>query len=247
MQNIIELAIIILISYLIIYLLEDNKEHYNTSVVGYNNIEVPAYSIPNIFDSETQELIGIFKEAFDDDDVEPLGFKEHNPYIPFPFNASIKELIIDYMKTNIKRFKGDKLEILNDLNKIYYKDYDNDRIFIFNVSLVNNTRFSSRDVRVKLRIKNIGDFIKGVKTEQNEIDYKTDISYQNIVNVLVILSIRLVKSEYIQFEFNGFDSLQPNYYQIKNALGLTEPFITTGKDMIITEEMKKDFIKDEMT
>jgi hypothetical protein len=177
------------------------------------------------------------------------------------------------MKTNIERFKGHKMQITSDLNKLYYKDSDNDRIFIFNISLVNNTRFMTRNLRIKLKIKNINNFIKDIKTEpseiepskleqnniepskieqnniepskieQNNIEYRTDIPSQTIINASEILSIRLDKNNYARFELQGFDSLNPYYYQIKNILGLTEPFVTSGRDMIITDKMKKDFVK----
>ena len=262
--DIVALFVIILISYIIMsYLFDDTKEHYVTSIVGYNNTKIPAYSISSKFDLETSELVKVFKDKFSDDKVDSLGFKEHNPYIPFPFEASIKKLIIDYMKTNIERFKGHKMQITSDLNKLYYKDSDNDRIFIFNISLVNNTRFMTRNLRIKLKIKNINNFIKDIKTEpseiepskleqnniepskieQNNIEYRTDIPSQTIINASEILSIRLDKNNYARFELQGFDSLNPYYYQIRNILGLTEPFVTSGRDMIITDKMKKDFVK----
>lgn len=245
MQDIVALFIIILISYIIVsYLFDNKKEHYVTSIVGYNNIAIPVYYIPNIFESETKELVKLFKDTFSDDNLETLGFKEHNPYIPFPFEASIKKLIIDYMKTNIGKFKGHKLEITSDLNKLYYKESGNDRIFIFNISLVDNTKFMSRNLKVKLKIKGIDNFIKGIKTEQSEIDYRTNIPSQTIINASEILSIRLDKNNYARFELRGLDSLQPNYYQIKNILGLMDPFVTSGRDMIITDKMKKDFVKE---
>jgi hypothetical protein len=244
MQDIVALFIIILISYIIVSYLFDNKEHYVTTIVGSNNIAIPAYYIPNVFESETKELVKLFKDTFSDDNVEPLGFKEQNPYIPFPFESSIKKLIIDYMKTNIGKFNGQKLEITSDLNKLYYKESGNDRIFIFNISLVNNTKFMSRNLRVKLKIKDINNFIRGVKTDQSEIDYRIDIPSQTIINASEILSIRLDKNNYARFELQGIDSLLPNYYQIKNILGLMEPFVTSGRDMIITDKMKKDFVKE---
>lgn len=245
MQDIVALFVIILISYIIVsYFFDNKKEHYVTSIVGYNNIDIPSYHIPSIFDLETRELVKVFKDKFSDDNVEPFGFKEHNPYIPFPFEASIKKVIIDYMKINIEKFKGHKLEITSDLNKLYYKDLNNDRVFIFNISLLDNTKFMTRNLRIKLKVKNINNFIKDVKTEQGEIDYRTDIPSQTVINSSNILSIRLDANNYARFELGSIDSLRPNYYQIKNVLGLMDPFVTSGRDMIITDEMKKDFIKE---
>ena len=57
MQDIVALFIIILISYIIVSYFDNKKEHYVTSIVGYNNIEIPKYYIPNVFNSETTELV----------------------------------------------------------------------------------------------------------------------------------------------------------------------------------------------
>ena len=44
------------------------------------------------------------------------------------------------------------------------------------------------------------------------------------------------------FSIKGTDMLRPNYYEIKNYLYLMDPFVTSGRDMIINDKMKKDFI-----
>lgn len=253
MHDIIALFLIFVFVYLVYSSV--SKEHYVTTIVGYNNIAIPAYYIPNIFETETKELIKVFKEAFKDDNVEPIGYKEHNPYIPFPFEAPIKKLIIDYLKTNIPKFKGHKLEITTDLNKLYYRNSGDDRLFIFNVNLLDNTQFMTRNVRVKIRIKNILKFIKdntdyelGEQTmaerKNAEINYRTNIPAQTVINSTDLLSIRLDKNNYARFTLTGQDALKPNYYQIKNVLGLMDPFVTSGRDMVISEKVKKDFEKE---
>jgi hypothetical protein len=255
MQDIVALFIIIVVSYLILsYLFDNKKEHYITTIVGSNNIAIPAYHISNLFDTETEELNVLFKKEFKDDDMEPVSFKEHNPYIPFPFETPFKKFIIDYLKTNLDKFKGHKLEITSDINKLYYKDIGNDRIFIFNVNIVDNTKFMTRNIRIKLKIKDIIKFIRddtdytgyvGMnKKQEAAINYRTNIPAQTTINSIELLSIRLDKNNYARFELNGVDSLRPDYYQIKNVLGLMDPFLTSGKDMIVTNKMKKDFIKD---
>lgn len=248
MQDIVTLFVLFLLCYSIYKVLFEVKENYVTEIVGYNNIVVPTFYIPNIFETETQELIKVFKEAFKDDNVEPVGYKEHNPNIPFPFEAPIKKFIIDYLKSNINKFKGHKLEITSDLNKVYYKDDGIDRLFIFNINLVDNTQFMTRNVRVKIKIKKIANFIKddkdynvGANTKKPEVDYRTSIPAQTVINAIELLSIRLDKNNYARFELSGLDSLRPNFYQIKNVLGLMDPFVTSGRDMIVTDKMKTEF------
>lgn len=251
MQEIITLFLFLVLCYSIYTVLFESKETYITEIVGYNNIVIPAFYIPNIFETETKELVQIFKESFKDDIIEPIGYKEHNPYIPFPFETPIKKFIIDYLKKNIDKFKGHKLEITSDLNKVYYKDENQDRLFIFNINLVDNTKFMTRNIRIKLKIKNILDFIKK-ETDYDaentikdaEVNYRTNIPAQTVINSIELLSIRLDKNNYARFEYTGLDSLKPNYYQIKNVLGLMDPFVTSGRDMLITDNMKKNFEKD---
>lgn len=251
MRDILALFILILISYFVYIFLFNIKEHYVTTIVGYNNIAIPSNYIPSLFDSETKELMQVFNVYFPDDNVETLGYKEHNPYIPFPFEASIKKMIIDFLKTNIDRFKGHKLEITSNLNKVYFKNDRQDRIFIFNINLVDNTKFMTRNLKFKIKIKDIRKFIKdesdyvsnsNVKVE-SEIDYRTNIPMQTVINATSLLSIRLDKNNYARFEFKSLDSLQPNYYQINNVLGLMDPFMTSGQSMIVSSKMKQDFDK----
>jgi hypothetical protein len=253
MQDIVAVFFLLVIVYFIYS--SFHKEHYVTTIVGSNNILIPAYYIPNIFETETKELIKVFKDAFKDDNIEPIGYKEHNPYIPFPFEAPIKKLIIDYLKTNVSKFKGHKLEITTDLNKLYYKNSGQDRLFIFNINLLDNTQFMTRNVRVKIRIKNILRFIKDdtdykggeetmIERKNAEINYRTNIPAQIVINSTELLSIRLDKNNYARFTLTGQDALKPNFYQIKNILGLMDPFVTSGRDMILTEQMKRDFDKE---
>jgi hypothetical protein len=250
MQDIVVVFIIIIIlSYLLFrFIFGDNKEHYETSTVGYNSIKIPDYKIDSLFDTETKELDEVFKVAFKDDNIEPIGFKIHNPYIPFPFDIPIKKLIINYLKNNIDKFKNNKLEIMNNISKIYYKDIGNDRIFIFNVSIINNTKFMTRNLRVKIKLKDIIKFMKdnidntNIDKKGELTDYRTNISVDTIINAIELLSIRLDNNNYAIFKLTGIDSLTPELYEIKNRLGLMDPFLTSERDMIITEKMNKDFI-----
>lgn len=250
------LFIIVLLSYFIFALVFDIKEHYNTSIVGYNSVNIPKYDIPSIFETETSELIKIFHETFKDENIDPLllEFKEHNPYIIFPFESAIKQLIIDYLTKNINILKNNKLDITGGLNKLYYKDVGSDRLFIFNINLVNNTKLFTISLRVKIKINDIKRFItdstKSIeygyieRKEGKEIDYKTDIPIQTIINATQILSIRVDKNNYNIVNYIGLDKLRPNYYQINNVLGLMDPFLTSGSKMILTNEMKENFAKE---
>lgn len=246
MKDIIVIFIIVVMSYLLFKMIfGDNKEHL---MVGYNSINIPENKISTLFDIENDELSKILKTSFKDN-IDSIGFKNHNPHIFSPFNEPIKRFIIDYLKNNIERFKKDKLQIVSDINNLFYKDDGNDRIFIFNVSIINNTRFMTINLKVKIKVKDIKNFIQtDIDSDIMKIseltNYKTNIPVNNMLNAMELLSMRLENNIYKTFQFNGIDILEPQFYEIKNILGLMEPFLTSRKDMMITKQIKQQFIKD---
>lgn len=216
-----------------------NKESFS-NVVGYNNIFIPVNRIPSAYDNETKEITNIFNKLFKQDlcNFDLSTYKLYNNYIEFPFNNIIKKMLSDYLKKSVDKFKKDKIEINSDINHMYWKDVNNDRLFIFNVNLLNNTHFLTRNIQVKIIIKNIKDFM-------NNDNYRTDIPAAKLILSTDILCIKLDVDNYSKIEdtIQGFDNLQPNFYNIKNSLYLMDPFITSGKDMFITQHMNDEFKK----
>lgn len=250
MHNILLLFLLLCLLY---YILFQSKEHYVTDVVAYNNVRVPTYIIPSILETETKELTKLFQALSKDSDFKIDKYNIQNPYLPFPFNNPLKKFVIDYLKQNVEEYKEHKLEITSDLNDVYWLDVDNDRLFIFNVNLVNNTKFMTRNIVVKLRIKNIKQFIKGpedysvnerVDPKNALTNYKTNIPVATLLNSTEMLGIQLGRMNIVLEDIKGMDKLDLPYYQIKNTLHLMDPFITSGKDMIITSTMKKNFEKE---
>jgi len=227
----------ILLLLFIIYKCKECKEQYKDTV-GYNNSSVLSNKILSIYESETLEITSIFNELFknSDCDFDTSTYLMHGTYIEFPFNNIIKKMISDYLKENVSKFKKDKIEINADINHMYWKNTGNDRLFIFNVNLLNNTRFMTRNIVVKILIKDIKNFM-------NDNDYKTDIPALTLVLSTNILCIKLDTDNYISeiSSYTGFDKLEPQYYQIKNGLHLMSPFMTSSNDLIITDNMKIDF------
>ena len=129
--------------------------------------------------------------------------------------------------------RGHDIVIPGNFNNLYYKDIENDRIFIFNTSVIDNTRFISINLQVKIKIKNIKDFLQNYdkNTVEENINYIQII--QNNVDI-ELLSLRIDEQMFAKFTYPGIDSLQPNMYQLKNRLGLMYPYITSNKDMTIT-------------
>jgi hypothetical protein len=231
-------VLIIIAIILYIYVSRNNEQFIEEIVVGYNHINVPLNKIPTAYDNETRELTDIFSRLFKDEDnnFDLATYNLYSDYIEFPFNNIIKKMIADYIK-NVGVFNKDKIEINADINRLYWKNDGNNRLFIFNVNLLNNTRFMTRNIQVKIMIKNINNFTNGN-------DYRTDVPSATLTSSTDMLYIKLDTDNYfskIKDNYTGIDKLEPNYYNIKNTLFLMDPFLTSGNNMILTNDMKTNF------
>lgn len=208
----------------------------NFEIVGFNDNTIPDYKIKNIYDTETEKLTSILKSLFKDNDMTKTGYTIYGKYLDFPFANVIKHMIADFLKTNVSIFAKDKLEVNSNINDLYWKDVGNDRLFIFNVNLLNNTHFLTRTINVKIMIQNIKSFLNGE-------NYRTDVPSATLTNSIKILSIMLGTSNYIKdfIGFSGVDTLEPVQYNIENTLHLMDPFITSGNQMVITPTMMSRF------
>lgn len=232
-------SIILLLLVFVIYIYNQCKEGYkNVDTVGYNNSFVISNDIVSIYDRETLDLTNIFSDLFKDSDCDfdTDTYLVYGTYIEFPFNDIIKRIICDYLKKNVSKFKKDKIEINADINHMYWKNINDDRLFIFNVNLLNSTNFMTRNIKVKILIKNINNFMNGN-------DYKTNVLFSTLLLSTNILCIKLDKDNYVSKSslYTGFDKLDPEYYEIKNQLHLMAPFMTSSSDLIITNNMKINF------
>jgi hypothetical protein len=233
---------IILIICIVIVIFLTNKE--TLTIVGYNNIDVPEnpLSIPYFMDSKA--ISKSLKSILRDDNVHWSGYNIHNDLLPFPFKEGLRKILTDYLKNNIIQLKNDNLEITSNFSNIHWKDDGNDRIFIFNIHLINNTVFISRNLRVKIKIKMIKDFLKDDNPNIQftfQTNYKDNIDIPLLSSAIDILSIRLESDVYPVDTIDGVDALQPTFYLIKNELSLMYPYSTSKKESTITEDMKIKF------
>ena len=114
------------------------------------------------------------------------------------------------------------------------------RSFIFNVTVVDPDTFASRELKVKLLVKNIEQFlnpapVNSVSTQRSYISPPDqDQVRQNV-------QIQYLGLEEDMFGIvNSTDEVQ-HFYEIKNKYFLMDPFLTSGKDMIINDKMKASF------
>lgn len=219
--------------------------HEYFTIVAYNTAYIPKYTIPNLFDIETVQIQKKLFKASIDHDIDttitqtisassPKIYSLYNNNLLFPFSNQFKKLIEDFLKIHLTT---DKLQI-SDPRNIYWKNDSYDRIFIFHTSMRNIDNFTSKNLIVKIKVKNIGEFF-----ENNSLEYSSRIHPQHILDNSIILNISLDTTNFTTriSTFNGIDTYKPNHYEIQNHLSLLDPFYTSGNSMIITKDMKDKF------
>jgi hypothetical protein len=229
---------IILIIILLVFLYKHTFENFE--IVAYNNTIVSENKIDSIYDIESNTLQSLFdnlnlkNKDFKESNLDKQ-FKLVNSNLKFPFSNIFKKLIIEYIHDSIPKYKKDKVYILGKVNNIYQKDEVLSRTFIFNFTLVNPVNFFTRNIKIRLNINNINVFLDDTFNYFDAID-------ENLVRLNTNLeSITLDKNDYINFTFNPIDKLYEPYYLIKNKYYLLDPFLTSGRESIITNNDKIKF------
>lgn len=223
----------------ILYILLSPKIFETFNTTSYNSFEIPDNPIETIYDKETRVLTSLFdslsftnKTKLDNED----DFTNLNPNISFPLENTFNKAVTEFLKSNIESFRKDKIYILGKLANIKYKDVSGDRFFVFNVTLVNPTKFFTRSVKTILKLSGIEKFVLQSDTSKY-LDYIEALVQDSIF----VQSIVIDTDKTTQSTVEGFDSLHPNMYRIKNRLHLTDPFLTSSSEMMINESMKQKF------
>jgi ABC-type lipoprotein release transport system permease subunit len=114
-----------------------------------------------------------------------------------------------------------------------------DKSFIFDITVVDPETFVSRQLKAKLLLTNAQLFIKptSIGTQPNFISPPDE----ELIRKNVKLQFLGMQQDVLDFNVNSKDELPEHYYEIKNKYFLMDPFLTSGKDMIITEQMKNHF------
>lgn len=232
------MVIYILIIIVIVFLYKHTFENFE--IVAYNNTDVPKNTIESIYDTESETLQNLFDKLnlqnkdFKESNLDKQ-FKLINMNLIFPFSSIFKKLIIEYLHSSIPKYKKDNVYILGKIINIYQKDQDTSRTFVFNFTLVNPVNFFTRNIRIRLRLNNINMFLDDTLNYVEEID-------ETLIRLNTNLeSITLDKNNYINFTFNPIDNLYEPYYLIKNKYYLLDPFLTSGRESIITNNDKIKF------
>jgi hypothetical protein len=218
------------------------------SVTGYNDTTVPQNRQDTLYETEAKELNDMFEQW--NTDIFPSDFRgsyqKLPSYIKFAWQDIISKLIIISLKevfSKYKKYKDSKIKIVKDMYDIYwYDDNENTQHLIFNIDVNNATLKWTRRIKIYIKIRDIKSFLSDTG------DYIKDLDENGLSQLeknISIVTISLEEST-ARLLVPGFgdkigSEVFDNYYNILNPLHLMDPYITSGKQMVITDEMRSRF------
>jgi hypothetical protein len=172
-------------------------------------------------------------------------YKNTAVYEKFPWEKIFNKIIIAELKSRFsknKSYKDSDFVIVKDMYDIYWYDEKGARNFIFSIDVKNDMLNWTKRFEIFASISNIQNFLMDSGEYITFIDNDFDVQLTNSISIMSII----IESPNTTFtakplgDMSGNEDFQ-NFYAIKNTLYLMDPFLTTGKDMIITNEMKNNF------
>ena len=212
--------IIVLIAILGYIVFTKTEMFSDSNIVGYNNSAVMDYPIDPAYEIQNKNLQKLFDDANKANPALVVSDSQEvlwNSNITFPLESAFKTAIKDYLIKH--KILGKDISFSSGILKMYVKNTPlNSKIYSFNITVNDKDTLLSRSLSVKMTV---------------------DGSTQEIK----INSIDLEQQSALNSSIDSIDELNPNYYEIYNKYHLMDPFLTSGKKMIITDLMKIDFNK----
>lgn len=210
------------------------------TVTPYNSSKVPLNKQDTLYEKEIKELNQIFEQTNSQGFPAVKSFQIMPGYLKFPMQKSFNKIILQRLNSifkNSKKYRKTKFKIVKDMYDIRWKDIEGSRHFVFNIDINNDTLKWTRRLRMYVIVKDIKRFL----TDTGEYIQTNNFNSQGIE----INTIALEEST-VRLLIGGIDGeigneKYYNYYNIKNVLYLMDPFLTSGKDMMITDKMRKEF------
>lgn len=236
---IIIILIILFFTNTLFYREEFNVSFYNDSYVTNDQ--------DTLYQKEVKELNDMFEQANTEAFPDYRNIYHKLPgYIKFPWQKLVNSLVIVVLNdifSKSKDYRGSKLSVVKDMYNIYwYDDKSNNRHLVFTVDVNNEKLKWTRKIRFYAVLNNLSNFITDMG------DYITDINDNFQQTFLSNLSIRTISLEEstVTLVVKGVDDKigkedYYNYYMITNTLHLMDPYLTSGKSMVITDEMRQNF------
>jgi hypothetical protein len=204
-----------------------------TFFVASNNTNIPINKQETLDESDVIYLNKILNE------FNMTGFPNTSDYIKYVKGDSkiskIKDLISERVITKLRIInRADKLVVRriktesesesesDPFYDLYWKVIDNNIHCVFKMDIMNRERGWARTFKIYVVVTEASGFV----------ERRQDI---------IIKTISLEEFSYLSFQGINANDEGTMYYKIENTLHLMDPYLTSGKDMKITDSMKKNF------
>ncbi|NBP15331.1 hypothetical protein EBU95_13165 [bacterium] len=212
------------------------------NAVPYNAFEIPKNQQDNLFQAETKRLDELFVSI--NRDVLPdyrNTFTKYPSYFRFKHSETFRKFLLNVINPVLKKdsyYTKSKFVFIRDIYNLYWNDDKNStRHFIFNVDLNDPVKAFTRKLKVYLTVVNINKYL-GDNGEFSDASIALEdiaLQYIGTDNPLTYFTVAPKLGEIL--DERNLD----NYYRTRNTLFLLDPFVTTGKEMRITDALKVKF------
>ena len=223
------LVIIVLIVVLVVL------KRRETFFVAYNSQNIPINKQQTLDESDVVYLNNALNEYNTSSFPNTYDYVKYTrtkkDKLPLPLSNKVQDLISEKVITTLMIInKGDRLEIRKvgpepseeqsePFYDLYWKVIDNNIHCVFKMDIKNKGKGWSRTFKIYMVVKT---------DKEGDVD-------------IIIKTISLEEFSYLPFEGIDQNDEGPNYYKIENTLRLMGPYLTSSREMEITESMKKNF------
>ena len=231
-----KVVLVVIIVLLVLYYVKKRRE---TFFVAYNSQNVPINKQQTLDESDVVYLNNALNEYNTSSFPNTYDYVNYTrtkkDKLPLPLSNKVQELISEKVITILMIInKGDRLEIRKIGPKpsegqpeaqsepfydLYWKVIDNNIHCVFKMDIKNKEKGWSRTFKIYVVVKT---------GKEGEVD-------------IIIKTISLEEFSYLPLEGINENDEGPNYYKIENTLRLMDPYLTSGREMEITDSMKKNF------
>lgn len=219
----IKVVLVVMMVFVVLYYINRRRE---TFFVAYNVTNVPINKQQTLDESDVLYLNNALNK------YNTSGFPNTYNYmkytgtkkdkLPLPLSKQVQDLISENVIMTLMIInKGDRLKIreseerLENFYDLYWKVIDKNIHCVFKMDITNKEKGWSRTFKIYV-----------VVTTDKDIIIKT---------------ISLEEISYLPLEGINQNDESPMYYQIENTLRLMDPYLTSGREMKITDSMKRNF------
>ena len=159
-------------------------------------------------------------------------------YMDPPFANDFKIKVKGYLVQKVKgtEFEKDNLELMGAISNLQWKDQDNTRHFLFDVTLVNKSKGFVLNCHAQILLKNLDYY-----TQSDDLDQISTLRKLNMGDLHVVSVETYEEPANLDTKVTGYSDLGNKHFEISNTMYLMEPYITTGKSMSLSKSVRQEF------